>query len=49
MPRRSNFGDSQSYEKREKCEKKACFSFHFRVQSKFDKVKVTNYHISDSF
>jgi len=31
----------QSYKKRVKCKRKACFSFHSRVQSNFGEAKVT--------
>ena len=38
LPRRSKFAifDGRVTKKREKCKRKACFSFYFRVLSKFD-------------
>ena len=39
MPRWSNL--FKVTEKRVKCKGKACFSFHFRVPSKFGEAKVT--------
>ena len=39
MPRWSNLFKVK--EKRGKCNGKACFSFHFRVPSKFGEAKVT--------
>ena len=41
LPRRSKFAifDGKVTKKRVKCKRKACFSFHFRVQSKFGEAK----------
>ena len=43
LPRQSNFAifDGKVTKKREKCKRKARFSFHFRVPSKFGEAKDT--------
>ena len=45
MPRWSNL--FKVTEKRVKCKGKACFSFHFRVPSKFGEAKVTENRVQN--